>query len=260
MSVMRASTFQNSELVIPIHHFNQVTMTWITGRVIKSSLICHNLTAKIWDSKRYYKFSNWKWCLGTQPEKPVKCIFVTFITCLKVNSFFVFHHPPHAPRVFNSERQASCSGLERLVLQSRLCTQLLWNRSAGSSAPAPQPAGGRRAGRAWGRRLDCSRLVSYDTLKMAEGESCTASAAEIQEDFEIVDKKQIPNTTELKNEEKEKTEEARWSAPILSLAKKASENLALSYGNALKSASLVGFISKPVSNDSTAKTSMVMFI
>ncbi|NXL45370.1 RUFY1 protein, partial [Podilymbus podiceps] len=77
----------------------------------------------------------------------------------------------------------------------------------------------------------------------------------IKEDFEIIDKKQIPNTAELKNEEKEKAEEARWSAPILSLAKKASENLALSYGNALKSASLVGFISKPVSNDSTAKTS-----
>uniref|UniRef100_A0A8C8B155 RUN and FYVE domain-containing protein 1 n=1 Tax=Otus sunia TaxID=257818 RepID=A0A8C8B155_9STRI len=82
---------------------------------------------------------------------------------------------------------------------------------------------------------------------MAEGESCTASTAEIKEDFEIIDKKQIPNTTELKSEEKEKTEEARWSAPILSLAKKASENLALGYGNALKSAALVGFISKPVS-------------
>uniref|UniRef100_A0A8C8B2Z0 RUN and FYVE domain-containing protein 1 n=1 Tax=Otus sunia TaxID=257818 RepID=A0A8C8B2Z0_9STRI len=68
---------------------------------------------------------------------------------------------------------------------------------------------------------------------MAEGESCTASTAEIKEDFEIIDKKQIPNTTELKSEEKEKTEEARWSAPILSLAKKASENLALGYGNAL---------------------------
>lgn len=95
---------------------------------------------------------------------------------------------------------------------------------------------------------------------MAEGESCTASAAEVKEDFEIIDKKQIPDAAELKNEEKEKTEEARWSAPILSLAKKASENLALSYGNALKSASLVGFISKPVSNDSTAKTSMVMLI
>uniref|UniRef100_A0A8C4URY0 RUN and FYVE domain containing 1 n=1 Tax=Falco tinnunculus TaxID=100819 RepID=A0A8C4URY0_FALTI len=69
---------------------------------------------------------------------------------------------------------------------------------------------------------------------MAEGERRTASAAEIKEDFEIIDKKQIPNATELKNEEKEKTEEARWSAPILSLAKKASENLALSYGSALK--------------------------
>nr|XP_013808945.1 PREDICTED: RUN and FYVE domain-containing protein 1 isoform X2 [Apteryx mantelli mantelli] len=92
---------------------------------------------------------------------------------------------------------------------------------------------------------------------MAEGESCSPSAADQKEDFEIIDKNLIPNATELKNEGKEKTaEEARWSAPILSLAKKASENLALSYGNALKSASLVGFISKPVSNDNTAKTTV----
>ncbi|XP_075020801.1 RUN and FYVE domain-containing protein 1 isoform X2 [Calonectris borealis] len=91
---------------------------------------------------------------------------------------------------------------------------------------------------------------------MAEGQRRAPSAAEIKEDFEIIDKKQIPHATELKNEEKEKTEEARWSAPLLSLAKRASENLALSYGNALKSASLVGFISKPVSNDSTARTSV----
>ncbi|NXU73792.1 RUFY1 protein, partial [Oreotrochilus melanogaster] len=77
----------------------------------------------------------------------------------------------------------------------------------------------------------------------------------VKEDFEIIDKTQIPAAAELKNEEKEKTEEGRWSAPILSLAKKASENLALSYGNALKSASLVGLIPKPVSTDSTAKTS-----
>lgn len=101
--------------------------------------------------------------------------------------------------------------------------------------------------------------VSYDSLKMAEGESCAAAAAEIK-DFEIVDRNQIPSAAELKHEEKEKTEEGRWSAPILSLAKKASENLALSYGNALKSASLVGFIPKAVSNDSTAKTSMVTLI
>uniref|UniRef100_A0A8C6N7F2 RUN and FYVE domain-containing protein 1 n=3 Tax=Melopsittacus undulatus TaxID=13146 RepID=A0A8C6N7F2_MELUD len=104
-------------------------------------------------------------------------------------------------------------------------------------------------------RLDCSGLVSYDTLKMAEGESCIASAAERKEDIEIIYKTQIPNASELKNQEQGRTEEGRWSAPILSLAKKASENLALSYGHALKSASLVGFMSKPVSNDSTAKTS-----
>lgn len=95
---------------------------------------------------------------------------------------------------------------------------------------------------------------------MAEGESCIASAAERKEDFEIIYKTQIPNASELKNQEQGRTEEGRWSAPILSLAKKASENLALSYGHALKSASLVGFMSKPVSNDSTAKTSMVMLI
>lgn len=96
---------------------------------------------------------------------------------------------------------------------------------------------------------------------MAEGESCNASAVEEREDFEIIDRKLIPNVTELKKEGKEKTaEEAGWSAPIFSLAKKASENLAVSYGNALKSAALVGLVPKPVSNDNTAKTSMVMFI
>uniref|UniRef100_A0A8C9EV62 FYVE-type domain-containing protein n=1 Tax=Pavo cristatus TaxID=9049 RepID=A0A8C9EV62_PAVCR len=70
-------------------------------------------------------------------------------------------------------------------------------------------------------------------------------AADSSEDFEIIDKRQVPDTAELKNVEKEK-EEAKWSAPILSLAKKASENLALSYGSALKSAASVGLISKAV--------------
>uniref|UniRef100_A0A8C0H3Z4 RUN and FYVE domain containing 1 n=1 Tax=Chelonoidis abingdonii TaxID=106734 RepID=A0A8C0H3Z4_CHEAB len=57
-----------------------------------------------------------------------------------------------------------------------------------------------------------------------------------QKDFEIIDRNLIPNITELKNERREKTvEESGWSAPIFSLAKKASENLAVSYGNALKS-------------------------
>ncbi|XP_006026894.1 RUN and FYVE domain-containing protein 1 isoform X1 [Alligator sinensis] len=92
---------------------------------------------------------------------------------------------------------------------------------------------------------------------MAEGESCNASAAAQKEDFEILDRNQIPNVTELKSEEKEKTgAEAGWSAPIFSLAKKASENLSVSYGNALKSAALVGLVSKQVSNDSTAKTTL----
>ncbi|KYO20369.1 RUN and FYVE domain-containing protein 1 isoform B [Alligator mississippiensis] len=92
---------------------------------------------------------------------------------------------------------------------------------------------------------------------MAEGESCNASAAAQKEDFEILDRNQIPNVPELKSEEKERTgAEAGWSAPIFSLAKKASENLSVSYGNALKSAALVGLVSKQVSNDSTAKTTL----
>ncbi|EMP24677.1 RUN and FYVE domain-containing protein 1 [Chelonia mydas] len=83
---------------------------------------------------------------------------------------------------------------------------------------------------------------------MAEGESCNASAVERKEDFEIIDRTLIPNITELK--------ETGWSAPIFSLAKKASENLAVSYGNALKSAALAGLVPKPVSNDNTAKTTV----
>lgn len=90
---------------------------------------------------------------------------------------------------------------------------------------------------------------------MAAGERGAAPAAGKEEDFEIIDKKQLPDAAELRNEEKAKPEEGRWSAPILSLARKASENLALSYGSALKSASLVGLVSKPGSSDSPAKTS-----
>ncbi|RLW02865.1 hypothetical protein DV515_00006889 [Chloebia gouldiae] len=91
---------------------------------------------------------------------------------------------------------------------------------------------------------------------MAAGERRAAPAAGKEEDFEIIDKKQLPDAAELRNEEKAKPEEARWSAPILSLARKASENLALSYGSALKSASLVGLVSKPGSCDSPAKTTL----
>uniref|UniRef100_A0A8C0H2V9 RUN and FYVE domain-containing protein 1 n=1 Tax=Chelonoidis abingdonii TaxID=106734 RepID=A0A8C0H2V9_CHEAB len=61
---------------------------------------------------------------------------------------------------------------------------------------------------------------------MAEGQSCNATLE--QKDFEIIDRNLIPNITELKNERREKTvEESGWSAPIFSLAKKASENLAV---------------------------------
>ncbi|XP_070793356.1 RUN and FYVE domain-containing protein 1 isoform X2 [Pituophis catenifer annectens] len=91
--------------------------------------------------------------------------------------------------------------------------------------------------------------------KMAEdGQSGEELAAGSREDFEVVDRAQIPSASELKSDGKEKGgPDASWSAPIFSLAKKASENLAVSYGNALKSAASVGLIPKPLSNDSPAK-------
>lgn len=98
--------------------------------------------------------------------------------------------------------------------------------------------------------------------KMAEdGQSGEELAAESREDFEVVDGAQIPSASELKSDGKERgAADASWSAPIFSLAKKASENLSVSYGNALKSAASVGLIPKPLSNDSPAKQSTAMFI
>ncbi|KAM3845405.1 RUN and FYVE domain-containing protein 1 isoform 2-T2 [Vipera latastei] len=91
--------------------------------------------------------------------------------------------------------------------------------------------------------------------KMAEdGQSGEELAAESREDFEVVDRAQIPSASELKSDGRERRgADASWSAPIFSLAKKASENLSVSYGNALKSAASVGLIPKPLSNDSPAK-------
>ncbi|XP_058023246.1 RUN and FYVE domain-containing protein 1 isoform X2 [Ahaetulla prasina] len=91
--------------------------------------------------------------------------------------------------------------------------------------------------------------------KMAEdGQNGEEFAAGSREDFEVVDRAQIPSASELKSDGKEKgAPDGSWSAPIFSLAKKASENLAVSYGNALKSAASVGLIPKPLSNDSPAK-------
>ncbi|XP_039196740.1 RUN and FYVE domain-containing protein 1 isoform X2 [Crotalus tigris] len=91
--------------------------------------------------------------------------------------------------------------------------------------------------------------------KMAEdGQSGEELAAESREDFEVVDRAQIPSASDLRSDGKERgAADASWSAPIFSLAKKASENLSVSYGNALKSAASVGLIPKPLSNDSPAK-------
>nr|XP_020638385.1 RUN and FYVE domain-containing protein 1 isoform X1 [Pogona vitticeps] len=87
----------------------------------------------------------------------------------------------------------------------------------------------------------------------AGGSSLPPATAEQKEDFEVIDRTQVPGTAELRSEGKERgAEDSGWSSPIFSLAKKASENLAASYGSALKSAALVGLMPKTVSNDSTA--------
>nr|XP_060621373.1 RUN and FYVE domain-containing protein 1 isoform X1 [Anolis sagrei ordinatus] len=85
---------------------------------------------------------------------------------------------------------------------------------------------------------------------MAEGEG----AAEQRGAPEVLGGAQAPDTSELPSDGPEESVEGpAWSAPLLSLAKRASENLAAGYGSALKSAALVGLMPKPVSPDSAAK-------
>lgn len=182
--------------------------------------------------------------MGTQNARKenITCGFFSYFqTLLKRELRSGFAARPLSPKAFSWALPAGCRQLWR-----RSEPGLCWH-----GGPAARPRAAGRGG------PSAAGAQSCDGAKMAAGEPC--AAAGMKEDFEIIDKTQVPDTAELKNVEKEK-EEAKWSAPILSLAKKASENLALSYGSALKSAASVGLISKAVSNDSTAKTSMAMSI
>ncbi|XP_031809393.1 RUN and FYVE domain-containing protein 1 isoform X2 [Sarcophilus harrisii] len=74
---------------------------------------------------------------------------------------------------------------------------------------------------------------------MAEGEAAHSPAVDPREDFEIVDRTGIPPAHEARSEAGAKAtagDEAGWSRPILSLARKASENFSASCGHALRSA------------------------
>uniref|UniRef100_A0A5F8HB02 RUN and FYVE domain containing 1 n=1 Tax=Monodelphis domestica TaxID=13616 RepID=A0A5F8HB02_MONDO len=74
---------------------------------------------------------------------------------------------------------------------------------------------------------------------MAEGEAGGSPGVDPREDFEIIDQTQIPSASEVGGEAGGKAatrDDVSWSRPILSLAKKASENFSVSCGHALRSA------------------------
>ncbi|XP_040478551.1 RUN and FYVE domain-containing protein 1 isoform X2 [Ursus maritimus] len=79
---------------------------------------------------------------------------------------------------------------------------------------------------------------------MADGEDgCPAGREpepESGEEFEIVDRSQLPSPGELRTAAKSRTGPEGWSAPILTLARKATGNLSASCGSALRAAAGLG--------------------
>ncbi|XP_058595389.1 RUN and FYVE domain-containing protein 1 isoform X2 [Neofelis nebulosa] len=83
---------------------------------------------------------------------------------------------------------------------------------------------------------------------MADGESgCPAGrepgqapGPEPGEEFEIVDRSQLPSPSELRSAAKPRVGPEGWSAPILTLARKATGNLSASCGSALRAAAGLG--------------------
>ncbi|XP_023374526.1 RUN and FYVE domain-containing protein 1-like [Otolemur garnettii] len=66
------------------------------------------------------------------------------------------------------------------------------------------------------------------------------SGPEAGEEFEIVDRSQLPTPGELRSVGKPRTATEGWSMPILTLARKASGNLSASCGSALRAAAGLG--------------------
>lgn len=83
-----------------------------------------------------------------------------------------------------------------------------------------------------------------DAANMADGEDgCPAGrepGPEPGEEFEIVDRSQLPSPGELRSAAKPRTGSEGWSAPILTLARKATGNLSASCGSALRAAAGLG--------------------
>eukprot|EP00071_Canis_lupus_P008826 XP_005626360.1 RUN and FYVE domain-containing protein 1 isoform X2 [Canis lupus familiaris] len=79
---------------------------------------------------------------------------------------------------------------------------------------------------------------------MAEGEDGSLAGREPRpepgQDFEIVDRSQLPSPCELRSAGKPQAFSEGWSAPILTLARKATGNLSASCGVALRAAAALG--------------------
>ncbi|XP_027462889.1 RUN and FYVE domain-containing protein 1 isoform X4 [Zalophus californianus] len=79
---------------------------------------------------------------------------------------------------------------------------------------------------------------------MADGEDGSLAGREPEpesgEEFEIVDRSQLPSPGELRSAAKSRTGPEGWSAPILTLARKATGNLSASCGSALRAAAGLG--------------------
>lgn len=83
---------------------------------------------------------------------------------------------------------------------------------------------------------------------MADGESGCPAGREAEqapgpepgEEFEIVDRSQLPSPSELRSAAKPRVGPEGWSAPILTLARKATGNLSASCGSALRAAAGLG--------------------
>ncbi|VTJ63912.1 Hypothetical predicted protein [Marmota monax] len=69
-----------------------------------------------------------------------------------------------------------------------------------------------------------------------EPEPGTGSASEPGEEFEIVDRSQLPSPGELRSAARSRATAEGWSVPILTLARKATGNLSASCGSALRAA------------------------
>uniref|UniRef100_A0A8C5KGB8 RUN and FYVE domain-containing protein 1 n=1 Tax=Jaculus jaculus TaxID=51337 RepID=A0A8C5KGB8_JACJA len=79
-----------------------------------------------------------------------------------------------------------------------------------------------------------------DAANMAEREDGFSAEPDPGEEFEIVDRSQLPSAGELRDAARPRATAEGWSAPILTLARRATGNLSASCGSALRAAAGLG--------------------